>query len=376
MSAQHPADLLGRVLNGLLGRNGLDPAMVEDVIVGCVMQIGAQSLNIGRAAVLAAGWPETVPATTVDRQGASGQQALHMAVQAVASGSCDVVVAAGVELMSLVPMGASVSKGLGLPFGPGVTGRYRDLGGLLPLGLGAELLAERDGISRDEMDRWADRSHRRAAIASTAGWLEADILDLNPSRSVGAGGRAGGGRDELVGRATPAGHGAEKLGELRAGWREGGRVTAGNTAPIADGAAAALVLTEERAAQLGLVPRARFVAVAAAGSDPVLSLEGPVPATWAVAARAGLGLADMDAFEVHEDFAVTVLAWLAATGTDPELVNAEGGALAFGDPVGASGLRLAGALVGWLERRGGRYGLQTMAGSGGVATAMIIERLG
>ncbi|MFN0025720.1 MAG: thiolase family protein [Acidimicrobiales bacterium] len=398
LAAQHPADLLGRVLDALAIRNGLGPtavghlienvienvieSVIEDVIVGCVMQIGAQSLNVGRAAVLAAGWPHTVSAATVDRQGASGQQALHIAAQGVAAGAYDVAVAAGVEIMSLVPMGASVSKGLGLPFGPRVTERYRDQGGLVPLGLGAELLAERTGISREAMDHWAGRSRQRALRAQDQGWLGADRMGFDgfqrPGRrsprtlEVPASDRDGD-RDELVG-SEPGG--GEDGALLKPGWREDGRVTAGNSAPIADGAGAVLIMSEERAEQLGLRPRARFVAFATAGSDPLRALEGPVPATEVVLARAGLRLADIDAFEVHEDFAVTVLAWLAAVGADPELVNANGGALAFGDPVGASGLRLTGSLLGQLERGGGRYGLQTMAGSGGVATAMILERLG
>ncbi len=413
LAARHPADLLGQLLAALGARNGLDPALVEDVIVGCVMQIGAQSLNVGRAAVLAAGWPEHVSATTIDRQGASGQQALHFAAQGVAAGAYDVAVAAGVELMSMVPMGASVSKGLGLPFGPRVTERYRELGGLVPTGLGAELLAERADISRDEMDRWAWRSTQRAQQAQDAGWLEAGRLDLDapagqdvsggtrgtarraqPMGSKPAGTRAkrarrsDGWRDELVAASFPVSTGvaagrsgglsvevADPLAALPAGWRDGGRVTAGNSAPIADGAGAALIMSEARAAQLGLVPRARFVAFATAGADPLSALHGPVPASAAVLIRAGLTMADIDAFEVHEDFAVTVLAWLTALDADPELVNADGGALAFGDPVGASGLRLAGSLLARLERNGGRYGLQTMAGGGGVSTAMILERL-
>ena len=377
LSGWHPADLQAEALKALQQRNDLDPALVEDVITGCVMQAGAQAVNVGRNAVLAAGWPEEVPATTVDRQCGSSQQAAHFAAQGVMAGAYDVVVAAGVEVMSLVPMGASVGSGeFGLPFGPLVGKRYEDRGGLVPQGISAELIAEKWGISREELDAYGLRSQQRAARARDEGRFEREIIPVREVR-----------RDKESGRLIDTGElvtadegirdtSLEVLAGLKPAFRPDGRVTAGNSSQITDGASAALIMSEERAAELGYTPRARFHAFSLAGVDPVFMLTGPIPATEKVLARAGLRIEDIDLVEINEAFASVVLAWEKELHPDMERVNVNGGAIALGHPLGCSGTKLLATLVNELERTGGRYGLQTMCEGGGLANATIIERLG
>jgi acetyl-CoA acyltransferase len=377
LSGWHPADLAAECLNALVERNNLDPLLVEDVITGCVMQSGAQSVNIGRNAVLAAGWPEDVPATTVDRQCGSSQQAAHFAAQAVMSGVHDVVVAAGVEVMSLVPMGASVGDGrFGFPFGPRVGQRYADVGGLVPQGISAEMIADKWGLSRQDLDAFALRSQERAAVARDEGRFDNEIV---PVRSIHRDKETGdvAESDELVGAdegirdSSP-----EALANLKPAFKPDGKVTAGNSSQITDGASATLIMSEEKANQLGLRPRARFHAMALAGVDPVMMLTGPIPSTAKVLDKGGLTVDDIDLFEVNEAFASVVLAWQKETGADFEKVNVNGGAIALGHPLGCSGTKLLATLLNELERSGGRYGLQTMCEGGGLANATIIERLG
>ena len=377
LSGWHPADLAGEVLTTLLGRHDLDPALVEQVILGCVSQVGAQGHNVARNAVLAAGLPDTVPATTVDLQDASSQQAAAFAAQAVMAGVHDVVVAGGVEVMSLVPLGATFGHAIGSPFGPLVEQRYAAEGGLIPQGLAAELVAERWGLGREDLDAYALGSQQRAVQARDEGRFEREIhpvaarqRDKETGEVVPVKGTVRGDegiRDDL----TP-----EALAAMKPTFAPDGVVTAGNSAPIADGASVALVTSGEAADRLGLIPRARFHAFAVAGVDPRLTLTGTIPATRAVLERAGLALDDIDVVEVHEGFAAAVLAWERELQPDPARVNVNGGAIALGHPLGASGTHLLATLVGELERCGGRWGLQVMAGGGGVATATVVERLG
>jgi len=378
LAGWHPVDLAAEVLVGLLERNDLDPAQVDDVILGCVSPTGEQGLNVARNAALAAGFPDSVPGTTIDRQCASGQQAVHFAAQGVAAGAYDVVVAGGVESSTRVPMGATVVKGPGLPFGPRVVQRYQPAGGLVPQGVAAELVAEQWGLSRHDLDDYSLGSHQRAARAAAEGRFDREIVAV-----VVDDGRAkvAFSVDEGIGAGTGVGSGTgpmslEALGSLKPTFRPGGCITAGNSAPAADGAAAVLVASEEAAVRLGLVPRARFVSFAVVGVDPVTMLTGPVPATTAVLGRAGLTLDQIDRIEVHEAFAAVVLAWLAEHRPDPDRVNVDGGAIALGHPVGCSGARMLTTLVWELERCGGRFGLQTMSAGGGMATGLVVERLG
>lgn len=374
LSGWHPADLAGFVLRALAGRTGVDPALVDDVVMGCVTQVGAQSLDVGRNAVLAAGWPHSVPATTVDRQCASGQQAVHVAAHSVIAGAADVVVAAGVEVMSLVPLGAAVAvRDVGQPFPPSIHERYEAAGGLQPQGIAAELVAERYGLSREALDAYGLASQERAAAAVAAGRLEAEtvavpgrLLDREGHRVVDTGTTV---RSDGGVRPTTA----QSLAALRPAYKENGLITAGNSAQISDGAAAALVMTAARAAELGLAARARFLSFATAAVDPVLMHTAPAPATAAALARAGLTMADIAVAEVHEGYAAAVLAWLADTGADPERVNPNGGAIALGHPLGCSGVRMLATLTAELERRGGGRGLLTMGGTGGLATALVLE---
>jgi acetyl-CoA acyltransferase len=377
LSGWHPADLAAECLNALVERNNLDPLLVEDVITGCVMQAGAQSINIGRNAVLAAGWPEEVPATTVDRQCGSSQQAAHFAAQAVMSGVHDIVVAAGIEVMSQVPMGASVGDGkFGFPFGPRVGLRYADRGGLVPQGISAEMIADKWGLSRQDLDAFALRSQQRAAVARDEGRFENEIVavrSIHRDKDSGAVSES----DELVTADEGIRESSlETLANLKPAFKPDGKVTAGNSSQITDGASAALIMSEEKANQLGLRPRARFHAMALAGVDPVMMLTGPIPSTAKVLDKAGLTVDDIDLFEVNEAFASVVLAWQKETGADFEKVNVNGGAIALGHPLGCSGTKLLATLVNELERTGGRYGLQTMCEGGGLANATIIERLG
>ncbi|MFZ9628822.1 MAG: thiolase family protein [Ilumatobacteraceae bacterium] len=365
----HPVDLVAETLKALQQRTGVDPGVVDDVIMGCVMQVGEQAVNVARNAVLAAGWPEHVPGTTVDRQCGSSQQAAHFAAQGVIAGAYDVVVAAGVEVMTRVPMGASMADGkYGFPFGPAVGARYAPTGGLVPQGISAELIADKWGLTRDDMDAFGARSQQYAARATAEGRFQAEILPV-----LGADGALmstdEGLRDTTI----------ESLGKLKPSFRDeadGGRVTAGNSSQITDGASAILIMSEEKAAQLGLRPRARFVNFALAGDDPRMMLTAPIPSTQKVLAKAGLTIDDIDLVEINEAFASVVLAWEKELHPDMDKVNVNGGAIALGHPLGASGARLMTTLLNELERTGGRYGLQTMCEGGGMANATIIERLG
>jgi acetyl-CoA acyltransferase len=363
----HPADLAAHVLKALEERNGLDPAVVDDVIMGCVMQVGEQSLNIGRNAVLAAGWPETVPATTVDRQCGSSQQALHFAAQGVMAGAYDVVVAAGVEVMTRTPMGASIVKDMGFPFPTSMMERYSDTG-LPPQGLGAEMIADEYGLTREDLDGFGAESQRRAAQATAEGRFEREIVPVpvvidGVTQMMTA--------DEGIREGTTP----ETLANLKPAFKEDGKVTAGNSSQISDGASAVLVMSEAKAVELGLRPRARFHSFAVVGTDPVTMLKGPIPATAKVLARSGLSIDDIDLFEVNEAFASVVLAWQNEHGTDLAKTNVNGGAIALGHPLGCSGAKLMTTLLNELERTGGRYGLQTMCEGGGLANATIIERI-
>jgi len=364
----HPVDLAAEVLRALVARNDLDPAAIDDVILGCFNQTGEQALNVARNAALAAGFPESVPGTTVDRQCGSSQQAVHFAAQGVMAGAYDVVVAGGVESMSRVPMGSAILNGPGLPFGPRVQQRYLPAGGLVPRGIAAERIAERWQLSRDDLDAYSLRSHMKAAAATDEGRFTQEIVPVMVDSTRG---KAEMWADEGVRRDTSL----EALAALKPAFEAGGRITAGNSSQITDGAAAVLIMSEERAASLGLTPRARLVAFAVVGVDPVTMLTGPIPATATVLHRAGLALGDIDRFEVNEAFASVVLAWAADTGADLDKVNVNGGAIALGHPVGCSGARLTATLLCELERSSGRYGLQTMCEGGGMANALILERL-
>lgn len=365
----HPVDLAGVALRELVARTGIDPTQIDDVIMGCVMQVGEQSLNIARNAVLAAGLPETIPGTTVDRQCGSSQQAAHFAAQGVMAGAYDIVIAAGVEVMTRVPMGSAVADGkYGYPFGPMVSARYAPDGGLVPQGISAEMIADKWGITREDMDRFAARSQAYAARATAEGRFEREILPVLDSEGVLMT------TDEGI-RDSPY----EKLQTLKPAFRseeEGGRVTAGNSSQITDGASAMLIMSEEKCRALGLTPRARFVNFGLAGDNPQLMLTAPIPATQKALQRAGLTMADMDLTEINEAFASVVLAWEKELHPDMNKVNVNGGAIALGHPLGASGTRLMTTLLSELERTGGRYGLQTMCEGGGMANATIIERLG
>jgi acetyl-CoA acetyltransferase family protein len=361
-------DLAAHVLRALAERNDLDPELIEDVIMGCVMQVGEQAINIARNAALGAGYPESVPGTTVDRQCGSSQQALHFAAQGVMAGAYDVVVAAGVEHMTRVPMGASFAGGaVGAPFGPQMTARYPNL---VPQGISAELISEKWGISREQNDAFALQSHQRAARAREEGRFDREIVPVTVSGEDG---------DHVVSadEGIRPDSSMERLAQLKPSFKpDGGVITAGNSSQITDGAAAVLVMEEERAAQLGLTPRARFHSFALAGADPVLMLTAPIPATSKVLERAGMTLDQMDLVEINEAFAPVVLAWEMEHRPDMAKVNVNGGAIALGHPLGCSGARLMTTLLNELERTGGRWGLQTMCEGGGMASATIIERLG
>ncbi|MEC7828509.1 MAG: thiolase family protein [Actinomycetota bacterium] len=364
----HAVDLAAHVLKALEQRTGIDPSIVDDVIMGCVMQVGEQSLNIGRNAVLAAGWPESVPATTVDRQCGSSQQALHFAAQGVIAGAYDVAVAAGVEVMTRTPMGASVVKGMGFPFSETMQNRYEETG-LPPQGIGAEMIADEYGFTREDLDAFGAESQRRAAVATAEGRFDNEIVPVPIEVD---------GKTEMMTADEGIRHDttADSLSKLNPAFREDGKVTAGNSSQITDGASAVLVMSAEKAAELGLRPRAKFHSFALAGADPVTMLKGPIPATEKVMSRSGLTLDDIDLFEVNEAFASVVLAWQKEHGTDLDRTNVNGGAIALGHPLGCSGTKLMATLLNELERTGGKYGLQTMCEGGGMANATIIERLG
>jgi acetyl-CoA acyltransferase len=377
LSGFHPADLAGEVLKALSDRNDLDPALVEDVIMGCVMQVGAQAGNIGRNAVLASGWPESVPATTVDRQCGSSQQSAHFAAQGVMAGAYDVVVAAGVEVMSMVPMGSSfMTPNTGMPFGPGMGLRYADRGGLVPQGTSAEMIAEKWNLSREDLDAYGARSQQFAATAREEGRFEREIL---PVRAMPIDKETGKlietdelfSQDEGIRPDTTV----ETLANLKPAFKADGVVTAGNSSQITDGASAVLIMSEDKANELGMTPRARFHSFSLAGVDPIFMLTGPIPATHKVLERSGLSMDDIDLVEINEAFASVVLAWEKELHPDMDKVNVNGGAIALGHPLGCSGARLMTTLLHELERTGGRYGLQTMCEGGGLANATIIERL-
>jgi len=363
----HPIDLAAVTLKALVDRTGIDPAIVEDVIWGCVSQVGEQSMNVGRYAVLAAGWPESVPATTVDRQCGSSQQAAMFAAAGVMAGHYDVVVAGGVESMSRVPMFSSVENGPGKPgTSRGITKRYADT--LVPQGIGAEMIAEQWGLGRTELDAIAVRSHERAAAANADGRHAGHIIPVtvsadaeNPEEvfSVDSGVRPGTTLEVLAGLPTP--------------FRENGRITAGNASQISDGSAAVLIMTPEKAKELGLTPIVKIAHSAVLGVDPITMLTGPIPATRKVLERSGIALEEIGAFEVNEAFSSVLGAWQKEIGPDPELVNPNGGAIAIGHPLGGSGARIMADLVHHMRRNGIRYGLQTICEGGGMANATIFE---
>ena len=376
LSGHHPVDLLATTLDALAQRTGLDPGHVDDVIVGCVSQAGQQTFNVARNGVLAAGWPEHVPATTVDRQCGSSQQALHFAAQGVLAGSYDVAVVAGVESMSRVPMGSSMAGQD--PFGARIPTRYA--GGLVPQGISAELIAARWDLDRTTLDAFAAESHRRAHAAAEDGRSTGRIVPLPVDHGEGPTGETIE-RDEGVRPDTSV----ESLARLRPAFEDPSWeqrfddlrwvVHAGNASQLSDGAAALLVMDRSRAEALGMAPLARVHAMTVVGDDPIMMLAGVIPATRRVLERAGMTLDDIDAFEVNEAFAPVVLAWQRETGVDLGRVNVHGGAIANGHPLGASGAKLTATLLDVLEHTGGRYGLQTMCEGGGMANATIVERL-
>ena len=362
LSAFHPVDLLAQVLQSLVERNGVDPAQIDDVIGGCLSQVGQQAVNITRNAVLAAGFPHSVPGTTVDRQCGSSQQATHFAAQGVIAGVYDIVIACGVELMSKNPINCAA---LGEdPFGPMVAARYPD--GLVGQGVSAELIAARWGLTREQLDEFSERSHRLAAASDFSSELMdvgVGLVDetIRPTTTVESlAGLKPAFYDEEMGKRFP---------EIQ--WR----VTAGNSSPLTDGASAVLIMSEEKAAALGLTPRARFHSFGVTGSDPIEMLTGVIPVTRRILEKSRLGIDDFDTFEVNEAFACVPLAWEKETGANPELVNPRGGAIALGHALGSSGTRLLTTMVNTLEKTGGRYGLQTMCEGTGMANATIIERI-
>jgi acetyl-CoA acyltransferase len=359
LSTMHAADLSAVVLRELVDRTGIDPTVVDDVVWGCVSQVGDQSSNIARYSVLAAGWPETIPGTTVNRACGSSQQALDFAVQAVMSGQQDVVVAGGVEVMSRVPLGAA--RASGMPYGPKVLERYGDFS--FNQGLSAEMIAQKWGFSRTQLDEYSALSHERAATAQDAGAFDVQIVPVFPDTATVVA------ADEGVRRGTSA----EKLAALKPAFVGDGVIHAGNSSQISDGAAALLVTTTDKAYELDLTPIVRYRAGAVTGADPVLMLTGPIPATEKVLRKAAVSLADIGVFEVNEAFAPVPLAWLAETGADLDRLNPLGGAIALGHPLGASGAVLMTRMVHHMRDNEIRYGLQTMCEGGGTANATIVE---
>jgi len=363
----HAVDLLAFTLAELVRRAGIDPALVEDVIAGCVMQAGEQSLNVARNAALAAGFPESVPGTTIDRQCGSAQQAAHFAAQGVMSGAYDVVIACGVEMMTRVPMGSSSALGPGKPFGPRMEERYDHH--LVPQGISAEKIAQKWSLDRGAVDAFSLESHRRAASAIDAGKFASQIVPVPVTNEDGT--QRSFAQDEGVRRDTTL----EKLGGLKTAFKEDGVVTAGNSSQISDGAAALLIMERGLAERMKLTPRARFVSFAVAADDPIFMLTAPIPATRMILEKAQLSLEQLDRIEINEAFASVVLAWEKETHADLSRVNVNGGAIAIGHPLGASGARIMTDLLVELERSGGRYGLQTMCEGGGMANATLLERL-
>lgn len=372
LSGWHPVDLAGKLIDGLLDRTGIDPAAVEDVLMGCVSQVGEQSTNVGRNAVLASRLPESVPGTSIDRQCGSSQQALHFAAQAVMSGSMDCVIAAGVESMSRVPMFTPSElprkNGMGFYMGPQIQRRYPGIE--FTQFMGAEMMAKKFGLNRSQLDAFALESHQRAAKAAAAGHFDNEILPVPIHRLEG----------ELTGELHLKDEGIradvslEGIGGVKL-LQEGGVISAANASQIADGASGVMVVSERGLKTLGLKPLARIHHMSVLGHDPVMMLDAPLPATLKAFQKTGLRASDIDAFEVNEAFACVPLAWLQATGADPARMNAFGGAIALGHPLGASGTRLMTTLLNVLEHRRGRFGLQTMCEGGGMANVTIIERL-
>jgi acetyl-CoA acyltransferase len=361
----HPLKLAAHVLREVVGRPGVDPAIVEDVVMGCVSQVGEQSINVARQAVLLAGYPIEVPATTVDRQCGSSQQAVHFAANLIQSGVCDVTVAAGVESMSRVPMGSTVLQGPGTPYPPELLEHYN----LVNQGLAAEMIAEQWGITRADADAFATESHRRAAAAQSAGHFDREIAPV----VVGENGESQVvSQDQGIRPSTTV----ETLAQLQPSFRSDGILHAGNSSQITDGASAILLMSAEKARELGLTPRATIRAQAVVGVDPVTMLTGPIPATRKVLERSGMSIADVDLFEVNEAFAPVVLAWEREHHPDMARVNVNGGAIALGHPLGASGARLMTTLLHELERRDAHVGLETMCCGGGLGTATVIVREG
>jgi acetyl-CoA acyltransferase len=368
LAGTHAVEVSAQVLAALVARAGLDPQLIDDVHWGNVISIGQQSGNIGRMAVLGAGWPEAIPGFTIDRQCGSSQQAISTAAATVISGQADIIVAGGVEMMSNVPMGAANVEGVGEMGGPAVTRYSTELAefpgfhGRFNQGAGAEKIAADYSLSRAQLDEYSVRSHERAAKAQAAGDFDAEITPITTAAgTVGA--------DEGI----RPGSSVEKLATLKAPFIENGVITAGNASQISDGAAALLITTSEKAAELGLTPLARVHTAVVAGDDPVKMLTGPIPATALALKRSGLSIADIDAFEVNEAFAPVPMAWQIETGASDDKLNPVGGAIALGHPLGGSGARIATTLINHLRRTGGRYGLQTMCEGGGTANATIFE---
>ncbi|WP_167042062.1 thiolase family protein [Salinibacterium sp. ZJ454] len=374
LSGVHPVDLAATVLSSVLERNGLESRQIDDVIWGTVSQVGDQSMNIARQATLAAGFDETVPATTIDRQCGSSQQAAHFAAQGVIAGAYDIVIAGGVESMSRVPLGSSSRGGSS---SSRLGERYPE--GLVNQGISAELIAAKWGFDRDRLDAFAAESHRRAALAADSGWFDSALIEVDVTGADGE--RHGLRRDETIRSATTV----EGLSGLQPSFYDeqvvarfpqiGWSITPGNSSPLTDGSSAALIMSEAKAAELGLTPRARFHSFAVVGDDPLYMLTGPIPATRRILERSGLSFDDLDAYEVNEAFASVPLAWAHEFDADPAKLNPWGGAIALGHALGSSGTRLLGTLLTHLEATGGRYGLQTMCEGGGLANATIIERL-
>jgi acetyl-CoA acyltransferase len=365
LASWHPADLSALVLKALAERSGIDPALVDDVIWGCVGQVGEQSTNIARNAVLTAGWPESVPGTTVDRQCGSSQQALHFAAAGVISGQYDIAVAGGVESMSRVPMGVS-AQGPGSPYGPGLLARYA--GQDINQGIGAEMIAAKWGLSRTQLDEFSLASHEKAAAAQDAGLFDGEIVPVPVLTEDGDTGEV-----QKLDQGVRRGGTVESLAKLKTPFKADGVITAGNASQISDGSAALLVMTSERAKALGLRPLVRFHTGVLAGDDPIMMLTAPIPATRKLLDKSGLSISDIGAFEVNEAFAPVPMAWLKETGADEKRLNVNGGAIALGHPLGGSGAQILTRLTHHMVRTGTRYGLQTMCEGGGLANATILE---
>jgi acetyl-CoA acyltransferase len=366
LAGVHAGDLSSHVLTALAERSGIDPALVEDVIWGCVSQVGEQTLDIARTALLGAGWPETVPGTTVDRQCGSSQQAISFAAACVIAGQYDVAVAGGVESMSRVPMGSSVAGGAhGMPFSDGFRARYNDV--FPNQGIGAEMIVERWGLTRTQLDEYSLGSHAKAAAAQDEGRFAGQIAAVTAPDGTKVE------TDEGVRRGSTI----EALGALKPAFKKDGTgtITAGNSSQISDGAAALLIMTSEKAAELGLTPIARIHTAVVTGDDPIIMLTAPIPATALALKRSGLKIEDIGVFEVNEAFASVPVAWLRETGADPARLNPNGGAIALGHPLGGSGARIMTTMVHHMRETGTKYGLQTMCEGGGQANATILELL-